>query len=203
MRFALALMLACASAGCLRATQFTCDVDGDCGAGRCEPTGFCSFEDASCSGGRRYGELSGSLAGACLTSSTDPDAAPSRCPDTYAPINGSPHVYRLRMTIDDWGDHRDVCANEGGFLAIPDDQAELDLIAGLSPGNDIWIGVRETSTEGTYETSLGAPATFLPWDPGEPDDAGSGDCARIFGPTRGFRDERCLTIHRGVCECVP
>ena len=52
------------------AGAFQCESDTECqGAqdGRCEPNGFCSFLDDTCGlGGRRYGGLSGSLAGTCV-----------------------------------------------------------------------------------------------------------------------------------------
>ena len=47
---------------------FTCQTDGSCGEeGRCEPIGYCSFPDADCASGRRYGALaSGELASTCV-----------------------------------------------------------------------------------------------------------------------------------------
>jgi hypothetical protein len=75
MRLALALA-ALALCGCLRSTQFTCELDSDCGGGSCEPTGFCSFIDSACASGSRYGELSGSLSNQCVDDSLLPDAAP-------------------------------------------------------------------------------------------------------------------------------
>ncbi|MBX3159133.1 MAG: C-type lectin domain-containing protein [Deltaproteobacteria bacterium] len=201
----LALALASgALAGCLRQTQFACDGDAACNGGHCEATGFCSFDDATCAGGRRYGELSGALANACVDVPPEPDAPPpSRCPDSYAPIGGSAHVYRLRATVTDWVAHRDTCAGEGGFLAIPDDQAELDLLADLAAGNDLWVGVHETGAVDVYETVLGAPATFLPWDTGQPDGAGPADCVRLSAQSRRYRDDRCNLNRRAICECVP
>ncbi len=57
--------LACASEG-----VFTCSNDSNCtgqGSGTCEPTGYCSFPDAECPNGRRYGELAGGgFAGSCV-----------------------------------------------------------------------------------------------------------------------------------------
>ncbi len=57
------LLLALASVGCeLGPLPFTCTTDADCvdadRAGRCEPTGTCSFEDSACVAGYRYGEHS-------------------------------------------------------------------------------------------------------------------------------------------------
>lgn len=66
--------LACACLGhlaCARAQVFRCDDDGQCvqgnRTGSCEPSGWCSFDDASCASGRRYGQWSGDgLAQQCV-----------------------------------------------------------------------------------------------------------------------------------------
>lgn len=54
--------------GCRNAETFNCQDDAGCGdAGRCETNGFCSFPDAACASGRRYGELAGAgLQGQCV-----------------------------------------------------------------------------------------------------------------------------------------
>lgn len=65
---ALSLLVALASGGCLKATDaFPCTRSTDCGAGgTCEPVGFCSFPDPSCSDGQRFGSLSGPFANQCV-----------------------------------------------------------------------------------------------------------------------------------------
>lgn len=55
------------SSGCPSESSFECGSDGDCGTnGRCEPTGFCSFPDAGCASGYRYGDLAESLSNQCV-----------------------------------------------------------------------------------------------------------------------------------------
>ncbi len=73
---------------------FSCLDDAACtdagsGPGRCEATGFCSFPDAACASGRRYGGLAGGgLAGACVdgdeATSTTTDPTTSTPPSTTA-----------------------------------------------------------------------------------------------------------------------
>lgn len=67
--------LAAASLGMLGewacALSFPCDADEQCArdgtAGVCQPSGYCSFPDASCDSDQRYGELApGELAGTCV-----------------------------------------------------------------------------------------------------------------------------------------
>jgi hypothetical protein len=63
-----------AGPGCLRETRHQCASAVECGAaGVCEPSGFCSFADVGCTGGRRYGDGAGDLSGECVGSGGDLD----------------------------------------------------------------------------------------------------------------------------------
>ncbi|MCC6521228.1 MAG: hypothetical protein IT373_01075 [Polyangiaceae bacterium] len=68
----LAPSIGLASLGCGTAgVPFECTADAECthdgAVGRCEKTGYCSFPDASCEAGLRYGELApGELASQCF-----------------------------------------------------------------------------------------------------------------------------------------
>ena len=67
-----ALLVLFALAGCVKERPFECETSADCARGDetgvCEPTGFCSFADASCGQAvRRYGDLAGQgLGGTCV-----------------------------------------------------------------------------------------------------------------------------------------
>ena len=66
-------------AACTTPAVFTCLDDSSCAnggqAGRCESTGYCSFPDATCTSGRRYGELAPTgLANLCLPPGGDTDS---------------------------------------------------------------------------------------------------------------------------------
>lgn len=63
------VLLATLQLHCSSDSSFQCSSSNaeDCGnAGFCEPTGFCSFEDAGCPSGRRYGDLAESLSNQCV-----------------------------------------------------------------------------------------------------------------------------------------
>ncbi|MGN6104721.1 MAG: lectin-like protein [Kofleriaceae bacterium] len=210
-----ALLALAAVASCLRTTSFECNEDSDCASrvqGMCESVGFCSFPDQSCASGRRFGSRSGPYADQCVGGAGPDGGTPDAridasvdagpCPSSYAPINGSAHVYRAISSTATYAAQRDACIAEGGYLAVPDDQDELDAI--LSLGGSTWVGINDLATEGEYVTSLGAPATFLPWANGEPNDAPPGeDCVRVSSSTRRLSDERCSLSYRAVCECAP
>ncbi|HEX7842715.1 MAG TPA: hypothetical protein VF469_34820 [Kofleriaceae bacterium] len=75
--------------GCVRpATSFLCASSDQCTVGgACQPTGLCSFADAACASGQRYGEASGELAGMCV--GAQPDGGPTPGCDLAKPF-GSP-----------------------------------------------------------------------------------------------------------------
>ena len=66
------LLLALALAACDGPTisGTTCEGDKDCNLfnaqGTCESTGFCSFPDATCTSGRRFGDVSGKYTQQCV-----------------------------------------------------------------------------------------------------------------------------------------
>jgi hypothetical protein len=86
----LALLVALV-AGCLPKT-YHCSTSADCGAsGMCEPTGYCGYADPSCASGLRYGDLSSSYTGQCVTSEIDGgnpprDARADAIPDAPTPF---------------------------------------------------------------------------------------------------------------------
>jgi alpha-tubulin suppressor-like RCC1 family protein len=51
----LVAILALLSAGCIGPVPFLCTDDTKCPGGQCEPNGYCSFPDESCTSARRYG----------------------------------------------------------------------------------------------------------------------------------------------------
>ena len=81
----LSSLLALASCSPFSAGAFTCTDDSQCdlAGGICQPTGFCSFVDASCASGQRYGENSGDLSGICVGEEDQQDCTPGelRCFD--------------------------------------------------------------------------------------------------------------------------
>ncbi|MBA2541681.1 MAG: C-type lectin domain-containing protein [Deltaproteobacteria bacterium] len=221
-----ALVLVLALGGCMRPAAFACASDGECVRGGeqgvCEPVGRCSFSDPTCESGKRFAELSGEHGGACVgeTSESDADARVEDPLDTAVPLLDAPvdtppiepsvcpgftltdgHYWK-KLGAAGWTNQRSACGNLPGnvFLAVPDDLAELAAIVAIA-GGDAWIGISDAATEADYMTVLGAGATFLPWAPSEPDNAGNQDCVRSKGAT--IETALCGTPAIAVCECVP
>ena len=210
------------SAACLRGTEYRCSSNTECGAGgTCESVGFCSFPDMDCSSGERFGDSAGTLANQCTgTTGIDGglidgpridgpmiDAPPAGCPGNYATIAGGQGTHRYRLVPSaNWNQQRDMCVatTSSAYLAIPDDLGELQALATLAGAARFWVGITDSATENTFLTTKGAPATFLPWAPGAPDNGGPGeDCVEGITATSQINDERCNTQYVAVCECEP
>ena len=224
MRHLAVLVLAASPLACLRSTSFQCASNDQCGGdGVCEAaTGFCSFVDANCPMGRRYGDLSGPFAGKCVGEpiGTDggmegtpgdgpqPDTPPGAdCKSSGGymaiPSGQTGHTYRTLTTLLTWTQQRDKCVLDSATLVIPDDATELGAVAAFA-ASAFWVGISDQATENSFVTVLGPPATFLPWKSGQPDDKNPGeDCVRADNATLTFSDEKCGNTARAVCECVP
>ncbi|KAK7792495.1 hypothetical protein R5R35_007167 [Gryllus longicercus] len=91
----------------------------------------------------------------CQCSAFDP--VRRRLPQGYvtAPGVGSYKVYTDPLP---WKQANETCARDGGFLAVPDDQIELDLIMGLRYGiKDLHIGFTNIFVGNQFETAIGTP----------------------------------------------
>ena len=216
---AIMLLVAIASAGCLRNTTFKCDQDSECAGAGADPRctgGFCTFADSSCTvAGRRYADNSGTSSGQCVGEGDDRggneppidmmggEPLPTGCPATgYMTLAGAgTNMYKLINTDRGYIAQRDACAAEMTYLAIPNNTAELMAITGLNGSNKTWVGINDIVTEGSYQTSLNMPAVFLPWANGEPDNNGNQDCVAGTGMTISTED--CGQTFKAVCECTP
>lgn len=214
------LLIALASAGCLRATEFKCTDSAQCSAtgAVCEPDGYCSFTDSDCASGRRYGEFAGSLSNQCVGGMTGDggtdgmgDGGGSACPAAYTTLpNAGTHKYSKIGNAQAWATQRSRCAADATssgkmvYLAIPDDMAEIQAIVTLSAGTNTWVGLNDMATEGTFKTEKATDATFLPWlPPNEPTESGPGeDCVSALQSGQ-IQTDRCTELFLAVCECEP
>lgn len=95
-RLALAcLALALATGACAKLDTFACVVDDECVhagvAGVCEAGGVCSFPDADCPSGKKYGDFAGALAGQCVdaAATTATEGPPSSSTTTDPPTSST------------------------------------------------------------------------------------------------------------------
>lgn len=227
-----ALVLANATAGCLRTTSYKCSSSDQCGAGgACEDTGYCSFADPECADGRRYAEYSGTYSNKCVgevivdgdggvdgpDDGNMTDVPQGNCPTTYSALNGaSGRLYRVITGPASWTTQRTACAGDGAntYLAIPDTQAELTAIV-TAANATIWVGVEDAGADDnmfvTVQNATAYPTNNGLWATSEPDDMpeqGGGpntaECVSAGTADSGkLSDDRCTETYAAVCECEP
>lgn len=213
------LLLAIASAGCLRSTEFKCTDNSQCSTtgAVCEADGYCSFTDSSCASGRRYGEFAGAQSNQCVGSMGDGgmgsdggDGGGGGCPAAYMTLpNAGTHKYSKIGNLQNWMTQRGRCAADATssgkmvYLAIPDDAAEIQAIVTFAAAANTWVGLNDMAMDMTFVTEKGTTATFLPWLTGEPTEAGPGeDCVSAL-PSGQIQTDRCSEVFVAVCECEP
>jgi hypothetical protein len=110
-----------------------------------------------------------------------------------APIqNPANNHYYFLLGSDNWPASQSQALSFGGNLVTINDAAENAWVAttflnygGMS--RDLWTGLNDVATEGTYQWVSGEPFTYSNWQPGQPDN-GDGyypneDYVHMFGGT--------------------
>lgn len=218
----LLLLVALSTAACLRQTEFKCTTSAECSASGavCEANGYCSFTDPNCTSGRRFGDLSGPVAGQCVGGNTGVDGGMDtmgdgggngNCPASYTAVSGQAHRYRVISTMGVWMAHKTACAADGAnaYLAVPNDGTELQSLVTTAAATYVWVGI-EDPMEGTYQTTNGGtiPANDPMWDTGEPNNmplvgGGQADCVVGVMANAKLADDNCGKTYPAICECEP
>ena len=174
------------------------------------------IDDTEVAGGDASGD--GAVVADASTDRIDggaPDAPPpppdalvmATCPGFTQIANGFPPgaTYRGVQPGRTWVQARDDCRVQSAELVIVDNAAEADAVAALvqDPVSAyFWHGVFLAG--GTWMTVRGAPATYLPWAPGEP--SGGASACTLFDdtvPPHLLHDFQCPSTQVYVCECLP
>ncbi len=96
------------------------------------------------------------------------------------------------------------CAARGGTLAVVDSAVEWDAVFAASVealgAIDLWIGLDDAASEGSFVWADGGALTDAPWAPGEPNDWNdSEDCAEAR-PDGLWNDLFCDAALPSICE---
>ena len=87
---------------------------------------------------------------------------------------------------------------------MTDENLTVDAIAG---NKDVWIGITDAASEGTWLDIRGQPVTFTRWSFGEPSNGGGPmnspgeDCGEQYDGAL-WNDNDCSAKLRFVCECA-
>ena len=73
-------------------------------------------------------------------------------------------------------------------------------LSGRNLGN-IWLDATDSETEGTFRwQATNEVMTYMNWNPGEPNDPGTEDCAQLYVSTGRWNDLPCEISGSLVCE---
>jgi hypothetical protein len=129
------------------------------------------------------------------------DTAPVNCPASYASIGVAGSKYRANGNSFTWTQAQAMCVADGTHLVVFQDDAERAMVTALLPGDNQWVGVTDRITLGTWLAVTGATATYLPWEPSEPDLTADERCVAAKPSSFNYEDNDCLSGRRFVCEC--
>ena len=85
------------------------------------------------------------------------------------------HRYFKSTTLKTWKQAAKIADSLGGYLAIPNSEAEQTFIASYVGSDFHWLGLTDEKTEGTWLDILGNTLNYLKWDAGQPDNYGDED----------------------------
>jgi hypothetical protein len=111
----------------------------------------------------------------------------------YATRSGLTSRYREGTTLVTWDMAQEECVAEGAHLWIPNSALEAMTLTGD------WVGITDVGTEGMWKTVSGVSASYLPWEPGQPDGGTAENCVRNADIV--FEDRACTDLRDYVCEC--
>jgi len=130
-----------------------------------------------------------------------PDAVQPACVTTYTESFGS-SLYRVG--VGTWYEAQAACAADGARLVVIEDAAENAFVLSLDTDGDIFIGMSDHITEGTYvwltgDVVMGGP--YENWQATQPNDLGSGEDCGEMNIGGGWNDVGCYFTQTYVCEC--
>jgi Lectin C-type domain/HYR domain len=80
-------------------------------------------------------------------------------------LNG--HQYYLSNQVANWRDAKQLCINNGGYLAAITTQAETDYLKSKIR-EMVFIGLNDENTEGSFQWANGEPLSYTNWFIGQP-----------------------------------
>ncbi|XP_068785673.1 low affinity immunoglobulin epsilon Fc receptor-like [Struthio camelus] len=109
--------------------------------------------------------------------------------------------YALGLGAAGWAQAQGACQEQGATLVSIGDHQEQAFVASLAPSHDVWIGLHDRSTEGTFEWADGSPLAYQNWGWGQPDEAAGGQDCVAMGPHGSWADRACASAPGGwLCE---
>ena len=104
-----------------------------------------------------------------------------------------------------WGAAEAACAKRGARLAAFRSAADVDAFRAVATArlraDRAWVGVTDEGHEGSFTNARGKRASFAPWRPGEPNNAGGREnCVEWFSSDARWNDVPCELPRVGLCS---
>ena len=113
------------------------------------------------------------------------------------------HTYYL-LSINTWTNAEAEAVTLGGHLVTINDAAEQTWVFTTFGSQEVWIGLTDRDVEGTFQWVSGETSTYRNWDPGEPNNAASGnnnqDYIHMYSNTFATASRRSLWDDRSETE---
>uniref|UniRef100_A0A4W6FVZ5 C-type lectin domain-containing protein n=1 Tax=Lates calcarifer TaxID=8187 RepID=A0A4W6FVZ5_LATCA len=115
-------------------------------------------------------------------------------------------VYYISSVKKTWQESRNYCLQEGADLMIINSEEEQVKCVYLCIQwkDNIWIGLTDRETEGTWKWVDGTPLTTSYWATGEPNSyqGRDEDCGeiRFYGSENSWNDASCTSQKYWICE---
>ncbi|XP_024917706.1 macrophage mannose receptor 1 isoform X1 [Cynoglossus semilaevis] len=164
------------------------------------------WNDANC--GRTAGYLCKKFPGDIHTTPAPTQPWQGYCPAGWLRFRNKCFIFKGKKNDlkANWTYARSWCQEQGGELAVIDDQYENDFVASYLRDLELptWIGLSDLLNENQYTWSDGvSPVLYTNWNQNEPNNAGGAeDCvAMAHGPlvTGKWNDDACHKEHSFVC----
>ncbi|XP_035613648.2 CD209 antigen-like protein 2 [Oncorhynchus keta] len=124
-----------------------------------------------------------------------------RCPEGWREFEFS--CYYITNEKKTWTQSSEECQEFGADLVIINSKEEQVFINGLyQTKNNVWIGLTDSVTEGTWKWVDGTPLTTANWERGQPNgnNGTDQDCGEIWNHSGLWNDEKCSIKNKGICE---
>ncbi len=135
-----------------------------------------------------------------------PDAPPAEllpCADDL-PYEANPATGRLYRAFDNavsFAEARQQCEDDGAFLAVINDEDENEYVFGLL-GRDVWIGLTDEETEGTFVWLNGDELAYDNWAEEEPNNSRNREDFTELVDDGTWNDIDSNDPNRFICECA-
>lgn len=113
-------------------------------------------------------------------------------------------VYQVVRSNMNWNNAESYCVSIGGHLAMPKTKEYCDYVSYVATQygfGDMWIGGRDTASEGTWRWIDGTLVGYSNWNTGEPNNSGGNeDYMEIYTATGKWNDLNGTQLIPFICE---